>query len=702
LGVSRRLPTFRAALVALVGAAVGVGADPASGRTAAPPERVIDQAAYQQRLRAMWLATCIANWTGLTTEGRRTGQVGGPPMLTDQQWGTFPFPEAPWSYVTFQLFQDPWGADDDTDIEYVYVDALHERGATRLSPDDLRDEWRRHINWAIWVSNATARQLMDRGIRPPMTAQAQGVAALPSGALSPDHALMIDAQLTTEIFGALAPGMPHRALEMADGPIRATAVGHAAHASQFHVALFSLATQVDTTLSGEAQALWLVEQARRFIPDASVASRVIDFVVADYLANPDKTDWESTRDKVRQRFQLDAEGQGMVYRAWYESKVNLATGVIALLYGQMDFARTVQIGTLSGWDSDNGTATMGGLIGLVQGPAFIRPSYNWPPLSDRFWTSRTRDALPDYLPADPSAEDTFTLIAARMMPIIDREVVGAGGRSGAGRWLLPPGGAAASAEDALLRSPTHRLMLRSANRAVAQAGGSVTPWVSAPGAAPGPNFGSADLSLIVNWTEHDFRGLERFGTPQMYATTHRAVPAPDTAQSVQVVYDRGVLALTVRFITGEVWTDGPVRGGWCASTPQLELLIDGVWTLVSATPSVVPGSGAPAIAPFTIIDFALPAPIACAGARVSCLPGGSGAFLTVCELDVLGPEAGPGIPGADLNADGRVDIDDLYAAYSTGGTPDLTGNGVIDERDRAYLGALVRFGELDAMSRPRP
>ena len=37
----------------------------------------------------------------------------------------------------------------------------------------------------------------------------------------------------------------------------------------------------------------------------------------------------------------------------------------------VDFDRTVQIGVLAGWDSDNPTATMGGLVAFTRGQAFL-------------------------------------------------------------------------------------------------------------------------------------------------------------------------------------------------------------------------------------------------------------------------------------------------------------------------------------------
>ena len=51
---------------------------------------------------------------------------------------------------------------------------------------------------------------------------------------------MIDAQLTTEIFGLFAPGRPDVALQMAELPIRTTASGEATLASEFYVVMHAL------------------------------------------------------------------------------------------------------------------------------------------------------------------------------------------------------------------------------------------------------------------------------------------------------------------------------------------------------------------------------------------------------------------------------------------------------------------------------
>lgn len=683
-----------------------------------PANRLLDRARYADHLRAMWQAEVVANWTGVRTEGMRQG----PPFFTDADWGTRPPDMLPWQdSIRYVTEFDPWWADDDTDIEYLYLHTLHTRSANRASPEWISADWLAHIHDYVWVSNATARQLMTRYIVPPMTAAAQGMVSQVQ--FTSDSSLMIDAQLTTEFFGALCPGMPDRALAMADLPIRTTSVGYATHASQFYVVLYSLASQVDRTLSPEQQSLWLVREARKYIPDSSKAADVVDFVLADYLANPDKNDWESTRDKVYQRYQAGTPGNGFVFRAWYESTVNFATGLMALLYGEMDYLKTVRIGTLSGWDSDNGTATMGGLIGLVQGPAW-RPAapMEWMYVSDRYWISRTRDSMPDYTPADPGGEDTFTLMAQRMLPIIDREVAAAGGRvSGAGSsppsglWLLPPGGAGAgvTTDLALAHSPTHRLMLASANNAVARAGGAVASASSVPGLPEAWWYGSGDPAYMANGYEHDFRGGEDYpGRRAFYSTQRAGGNSPAVPQTLTVSYDRPVTVRTIRFIAGDIWLTGSVTGGWFAAiTP--EVFSGGVWIAPAMSSAAAPDP----TRPFQILDFVLAEPVQATAIRVRGAPGGSGGFVTCAELDALSeawvfdqdlpvppPSGLPQPPSADLNGDGHVDVEDLWAFFASpvpAARKDLNVDGSANLVDVRYLEALVRFGELPEMSAGR-
>lgn len=557
--------------------------------------RQINRADYADRLRAMWLGETIANWTGLTTEAVKTG----PPFYTDADWGLDQGIDWKSNDVIDLVFQDPWLADDDTDIEYVYLHLLAQHGTNLLTPTQIAEGWQQHINDYIWVSNRQARDLMGRGVLPPVTGMRS---------VNPES-LQIDAQLTTEIFGALAPGMPDQALRLANLPILTTAAGYAAHAAQFHVALYALAAQVDRTLPPREQIIWLVRAARAYLPDSSKAAQVIDFVLADYLDNPDRDDWERTRDRIYEHFQQHADENGYVYRDWTESSVNLATGVMALLYGEGDFRRTVQIGTLAGWDADNGTATMGGLLGLLLGYDALLDQFPGVAISDRYQITRTRENLPDYLPEDRQAEDTFTLMAERMLPVVEQTIVEAGGSVAGEVWTLPP----APDSPPLSQNPLEQLWQRSANNRVRQQGGTVETSVEGESSR-------ATSRAIADGVEHDFSGVE----PRPPARVYRG-KAHDGAITLSVVYDRPVEASIIRFIEGD-------PGVFTAL--QLECLVDGEWIAAPEGTTLI-GTPDPQV-PYQLFDFALPAPIELTGVRLTgTVEVGPLDDVRVVELDVL-------------------------------------------------------------------
>ncbi len=661
------------ALAALLGA-------PAAAQT----PRQINEAEYADRIAAMWRTQVLANWTGLRTEGARRE----PPFYTDADWQVSGSP--PFDLV----FQNPWRADDDTDIEYVYLHLAHTLGRVEFTPMEMLDAWVEHINRRIFVSNLRARELMELGILPPST----------SLGASNQYGLYIDAQLTTEFFGAFAPGMPTRALELADLPIRTTARGHAMHAAQFFVLLYSYAPVVPIELSRREQIMWMVEQSRAHLPDTSVASDVIDFVVADFLANPDVDDWERTRDLVADRFQVNDAANGYKYRNWFESTVNLAGGLIALLYGDGDVVRTIRIGTLSGWDSDNGTATMGGLIGLLLGTDEVQAQISAydpgaPVLSDRYRWSSTRDGLIDYLPDDTSAEDSFTLMAERTLPLVRAEVLQAGGLvdTETGRWLLPPN----LTEPPLSVSPSQRLADRSANARETEAGRAPTVTHNAGNPSPTQGFSTGDGNVAANGHEASNAGRTVFwpySEERAFSTQNGSLLPGDTF-TIDIEYQQPVEASVVQLIEGTAARTPGVDGGWIDDA-EIWLRIGGQWVhQVGAVASLQQQPGVL----YEIIDYALPSTVQADGVRLVGRVGGPLGFATITELDVLSEPVAVQRPALaqvfDVNSDGQVDADDVRAV--TRSPIDLDGDGVAGRGDAAYLEAFVRWTEAEDMALDR-
>ena len=372
---------------------------------------VLSRSDYHEKLEGFWLGQCIANWTGLRTEGvKKTA-----PFLTDKGWGTNQGRKK--QKIEFVLVEEGevWGSDDDTDIEYIYQSILNENNVTLATPDQIRNGWLRHIkqeeNNFLWVSNEKALHLMIDGMKPPQT-------SLPE---NNEYYDQIDAQLTTEIFGLFAPGRPGVALKMAHLPIRTSAYREAEWISEFYVIMHSLASVVDPEKSAKEQVDWLAAKARKRLPDSSYPARMYDFIREEYENNPDKDNWEQTRDLLYRRH-TGVTTDGYNYRSWFDAGINFGASLISLFYGEGDFKRTIQIGTLCGWDSDNPTATWGGLLGFMLGREGVERAFPEANLSGLYNISRTRINFPDRTPDKPG-DDSFELMAQRGIHVIDRVVV---------------------------------------------------------------------------------------------------------------------------------------------------------------------------------------------------------------------------------------------------------------------------------------
>jgi hypothetical protein len=160
----------------------------------------------------------------------------------------------------------------------------------------------------------------------------------------------------------------------------------------------------------------IARAARSKLPADGHPARMFDFVWNHYRQNPDRSDWESTRDALYRRYQAQSH-DGYVYRKSFDAGINFAASLVSLFYGDGDFRRTVQIGTLAGWDSDNPTATWGGLLGYLIGRERLEAEFPNAVPSDTYWIHRTRRNVPDHTPDEPG-EDRFRLMAERMQAVI--------------------------------------------------------------------------------------------------------------------------------------------------------------------------------------------------------------------------------------------------------------------------------------------
>lgn len=463
--IHKTLPCFHTALmllvVVLLSSCARKVAEPAASNVVSDHElvyknyrpkktdRVISRSKYLNKLYGFWLAECIANWTGLVTEMDKIGGAGkngrGAGFYTRDNWGGPDHPNI-WGSNNLSktirfMFEDEggvWGADDDTDIEYIYQDLLLTDKTSVLTGEQIREGWLKHIKAEeenyLWVSNQTAFDLMKRGLTPPATSDP---------ANNPNYE-MIDAQLTTEIFGLFAPARPDVALKMAQLPIRTTARYNAEWISEFYVIMYSLASRVDESKPMKDNVFRMADMARKRLPADSYAAKMYDFVKGKYESG---ATWEQTRDALQEKYQVRQEDgyqwstKDTVCNGCFAAGINFGSSIVSLLYGGGDLRETIKIGALAGWDSDNPTATWGGLLGFMLGKDGVEKAFGRK-FADKFNIHRTRIGFPG------NGIDTFGNMAKNGLFVIDRvvqEQMGGGVDLKKDVWYVPDPGVDISA-----------------------------------------------------------------------------------------------------------------------------------------------------------------------------------------------------------------------------------------------------------------
>ncbi len=381
---------------------------------------------YQDQLEGFWLGQLIANWTGLITENDKIGNIGEiktGDFYTRENWGKID-QRSIWeddsvdksniriNYV-LKSEDEIWGSDDDTDIEYMYQYLQNFYETNILTPSQIREGWLRHIyieeeNY-LWVSNQRAFDLMLEGFEPPDTSNPE----------KNEFYDMIDAQLTTEIFGLFSPTKPEFAIEMSKLPIQTTARYEAQEIAEFYVRMYSNASNMKNLKSIKEKIIWLANESRSMLNNDLYPSKMYDYVKGLYDSG---IKWEQTRDSIYYRYQVNQKddysitSKNLYCNGCYAAGINFASSLVSLFYGEGDLKETIKIGTLAGWDSDNPTSTWGGLIGFIIGREMVEKEFNMQ-LSNKFNIHRTRKNFPN------DGIDTFENMAKNGIKIVDKIVL---------------------------------------------------------------------------------------------------------------------------------------------------------------------------------------------------------------------------------------------------------------------------------------
>jgi len=576
-------------------------------------DKTILTADLTDKVYGMWLSQLIGNAAGRPSEGNYSGS------------GPNPNPSVPW------VLKQTWDADDDTDIEYIAVHILETDGFG-CTPCQIAEQWRTHMtSWGIYIANRQTWYLMGDGCLPPDTgSRAYNM-----------HWYSIDSQITTEVLGAISPGLPQAAIDLTGKFAHISNTGFPVHAAQFYAAMYADAFF-------EPNVVTLVTDSLNAIPSTSRTHQVITDVLNWYLqdATDGVLDWRATRRKLYDKYQgADSFGR---YYVWVESTVNTGATVLAILYGRGDFKTTVQIGVLAGWDSDCNPATAAGLIGIIEGFSNLPADLTDPNVCGDVYKNVYRPYLPDPDVFRPQY-DTITGIAARLTVLAEQNIINYGGYiTGTG-----PAETCHIPDSQPLVSEPEKPDPAGPSGLVADAlaaGITVTPTA----AVGNYNTGQDRLnlySIIDGITDNSYNGHRPYYS---YVSDANARPEKDY---YQLNFSRPVRFNQLTFYEGDiVWggintyiADDNPRGGFFEDL-TVEILRDGGFIL-PANLQMSPALDRNEM--YQTITFTFAATVGDA-VRIIGSPGGTQGFTTILELEAQGSiDSGLYVSSVRI-ADGRV------------------------------------------------
>lgn len=172
----------------------------------------------------------------------------------------------------------------------------------------------------------------------------------------------IGAQIRADFWGYISPGNPKQAAEYAWRDARLSHSGNGIYGEMFFAALIASAFD-------ESDIRTLVKRALCYVPSESRFAKAINTVLSFDI---DNMSWEEVVDEVYAHFG---------HYHWVHTINNAALSVAALLVGNADLEKTMCNVVMGGWDTDSNGATVGSIVGIINGASnlpkkWVRPLNN--------------------------------------------------------------------------------------------------------------------------------------------------------------------------------------------------------------------------------------------------------------------------------------------------------------------------------------
>lgn len=286
-------------------------------------------------------------------KGGWTGQVigctfGGPTEFRFQGTMIQDYQPIPWDKNTCKWwYENAPGLYDDVYMDLTFVDVMEKEGID--APASAHANAFAHAKYNLWHANQAARYNILNGIMPPASGYWE----------NNPHSDDIDFQIEADFAGLMSPGMVNTANEIADKVGHIMNYGDGWYGGVFVASMYALAFVSDDIP-------FIVNEALKAIPENTTFYQCIADVIRWHDQYPG--DWKQTWFETQKKWSSDIGCPDGVFTSFdIDAKLNSAYVVIGLLYGEGDYAKTLEIATRCGEDSDCNPATAGGILGTVLG-----------------------------------------------------------------------------------------------------------------------------------------------------------------------------------------------------------------------------------------------------------------------------------------------------------------------------------------------
>ena len=298
---------------------------------------------YEERVYAGILGKIIGVYLGRPFEGWSNARI-------EKELGEI------WYYVNDhpKIKQPLIVTDDDISGMFMFLRTLEDyHYPYDIIPEMIGNTWLNYLiekKTVLWwggmgqSTEHTAYLRLKKGIKAPFSGRAE------------TNGKVVSEQIGGRIFidgwGMICPGDPDKAADFARTAASVSHDGEGIYSAQLLAVMQSLAFF-------EKDRGALMDAALMYIPRSSIFYQMTNFIREWHDASP--KDWRATFQRIEDAYGYDQYGGGC------HAVPNHAVLLLALLYGDDNFQKTLMIANTVGWDTDCNSGNIGCLMGIKNG-----------------------------------------------------------------------------------------------------------------------------------------------------------------------------------------------------------------------------------------------------------------------------------------------------------------------------------------------